>query len=107
MTLRASLVNFSNTFALKLGLFVVSSVSLCASSWADRQLAEMSLDEKIGQLFVVPVCPKSGDDGHYANLVTMLKIYHVGNLIVKHSDPLTQVQFLNQLQADSKRPLLV
>lgn len=66
----------------------------------------MTLDEKIGQLFMAPACPLRGDD-HWDDWMTLLNDYHVGNAILKHSDPLTQIQFLNRLQAASKYPLLV
>lgn len=93
MTLRAFLVSFFSPLIL-------------FASWADDRLAEMTLDEKIGQLFVMPVCPKR-EDGHFEDLFRLIREYHIGNVILKHSDPNTQIQFLKRLQAASKLPLLV
>ncbi len=89
-------------------VFLVSFFSpfLLIASWAEEELAKMSLDEKIGQLFVVPACPKRMDE-HVADLEQLFEKYPIGNVIVKQSDPLTQVRFLNRLQELSKRPLLV
>ncbi|MBU6446487.1 MAG: hypothetical protein KGQ49_03710, partial [Verrucomicrobia bacterium] len=74
------------------------------TAWAD--LAEMSLDEKIGQLFVMPACPKRGAE-HFEDLCTLIHECHVGSVIIKQSDPLTQVAFLNRLQSVSDHRLLV
>lgn len=67
---------------------------------------EMTIDQKIGQLFVAPACPLRGED-HWQDWMNLLEAFHVGNAIVKQSDPVTQVQFLNRLQKVSRIPLLV
>ncbi len=66
----------------------------------------MSLDEKIGQLFMIPVCPLR-EDSHFEDVFSVIKNYHIGSVIVKASDPISQVRVLNKLQAFSKLPLLV
>ncbi|MBX7066171.1 MAG: hypothetical protein K1X28_02960 [Parachlamydiales bacterium] len=66
----------------------------------------MTLEEKIGQLFVMPVCPRREDD-HFEDLLKIMREYHIGNVIVKQSDPATQIQFLKRLQEASILPLLV
>ena len=55
----------------------------------------MSLDEKIGQLFMVPSCPKR-NDYHLDDLKKLINDYHIGGVIVKQSDPESQINFLNQ-----------
>lgn len=86
-------------------LFFLIPAMLCAAA-AEDSLAKMTLDEKIGQLFVMPACPKRGED-HVEDLLKLMRECHVGNLILKQSDPLTQVRFLNRLEQASKLPLLV
>lgn len=76
------------------------------ADWAEEVLAKMTLDQKVGQLFMAPACPLRGDD-HWADWQRLLKEYHVGNAIMKQSDPVSQVQFLNRLQAESELPLLI
>lgn len=88
-------------------LFGLVAATLMLSSSPEEQLAKMSLEEKIGQILVVPVCPKRTDDVHYQDLITAIQTYHVGNLIVKQSEPLTQVQFLNHLQEKATIPLIM
>jgi beta-glucosidase-like glycosyl hydrolase len=89
---------------LKIFFFLIP-VLLCAAS-AEESLAKMTLEEKIGQLFVMPACPQRGED-HVEDLLKLMRECHIGNLILKQSDPLTQVRFLNRLQESSKLPLLV
>ena len=69
-------------------------------------LHQMSLDEKIGQLFMIPACPKR-DLSHLNDLKKVIKKFHVGGVIVKQSDPTTQIHFLNHLQFLSHQPLIV
>ncbi len=69
-------------------------------------LAALTLDEKIGQLFMAPACPLRGED-HWTDWQHLLTDYHIGNAIVKQSDPLSQVTFLRRLQAASPQPLLI
>lgn len=98
MIFPGSLASFSKAaFLLPLLLY---------GGWAEEQLNQMTLDEKIGQLFVAPACPKRGSD-HWADWQKLLKDYHVGNILVKQSDPLAQIEFLNRLQDESKLPMLV
>lgn len=72
----------------------------------ESMLREMTLDQKIGQLFVAPACPLRGED-HWADWMKILEDCHIGNAIVKQSDPITQVKFLNRLQNESEIPLLI
>ncbi|MBM3184640.1 MAG: glycoside hydrolase family 3 protein, partial [Chlamydiae bacterium] len=79
---------------------------LFCGTWAEKTLSQMTLDEKIGQLFVAPICPMRGED-HQKDWEILLGKFHIGNAIVKQSDPVTQVRCLNTLQKKSKRPLLI
>src|SRR3989344_2910978 len=96
MTSLGFLVSFFNLF------FPV----LLFASWAEDRLQEMTLEQKIGQLLVVPACPKRGED-HKADWRKLLQHFHVGHVMIKQSDPLTQVQFLNGLQKESALGLWV
>lgn len=75
-------------------------------SWVEEELGKMTLDQKIGQLFVAPACPLRDAD-HFADWLQIMKNYHIGNAIVKESDPISQVHFLNRLQKASELPLLI
>ncbi len=65
----------------------------------------MSLEEKIGQIFMAPACPFR-EEKHHQDLEELIKKYHVGNLILKAANPKAQVTMLNHLQSISNIPLL-
>ncbi len=72
--------------------------------WAS--LEQMTLEEKIGQLFVAPCAPLLGEE-HFADWERLVDEYHIGNALLKQSDPATQIQFLERLQKRSDIPLLI
>jgi len=87
-------------------LFILLPFFLFAQSISDKILNEMSLEEKIGQLIMAPACPKRKDH-HQKDLEELCEKYHIGGLIVKQSDPKSQIEALNHLQSFSNLPLLV
>lgn len=92
-------------FTIFFSFFILSS-NLFSNSLSEEILNKMSLDEKIGQLFFVPLCPKRKDD-HLKDIKRMINEYHIGGLIVKQSNPKEQIESLNYFQSLSKLPLLV
>ena len=85
-------------------IFLIMPIFVFSNS--QKLLENMSFDEKIGQLFMVPACPTK-EKAHLKDLENIIKKYHIGGVIVKQSDPKTQINFLNHLQKISKLPLLV
>lgn len=73
--------------------------------WAEERLAQMTVDEKIGQLFAVPISPPRGE-AHFQDLTSLFRTCHIGNMLLKQAHPLEQVSFLNSLQKASDLPLL-
>ncbi len=79
------------------------------SSWAGRQFRDMTLDEKIAQLFVVRI------DGEFQNATTpsyretvaLVEEFGAGGLIFGPGTPMTQIAMANDLQVKAERPLLV
>lgn len=72
-------------------------------------LANMSLDEKLGQLFFVSA---NGDftnvgDESYQRLQRLIKDYHIGGLIYFRGDIYGQAVMTNQLQSISEYPLWI
>ncbi|MBK9630507.1 MAG: serine hydrolase [Saprospiraceae bacterium] len=74
--------------------------------WIQKQLAEMSLDEKIGQLFMIRAYGRN-DSAHIQAVVDLITNYKVGGLCFFQGDPATQAQLTNLYQSLSKIPLLV
>lgn len=87
-------------------------------SWAEKTLKSLSLEEKVGQLFMIRVRVESlnGNSPSYFELRDRIHKYHIGALAMS-APPQGQardirrryevVTLLNQLQEESKLPLLV
>ena len=72
-------------FVLTCFLMVVSSVSLAQSQrWVDSTLASLSLEERVGQLFVVELAAlyTHQDDQASQSDLEMIRRYHVGSFIL-------------------------
>lgn len=76
------------------------------SAWADSLLRSMTLEEKIGQLFMIPAYSNRGTV-HRDHLEQIIKKYHPGGVIFFQGSPYKQARLTNHLQAVSKTPLLV
>ena len=73
----------------------------------EKILKNMSIDEKIGQLFMVQAYSNL-DENHEKFITEMIQKYHVGNLIFMKGVPKKQVQLTNKYQGlTSKVPLLI
>ncbi len=86
--------------------------------WAEKTLATLSLEEKVGQLFMIRLRVGSSgvENPEYARLSDSIRKYHIGSVAMSappgrrflHSDQRYEtVVMLNRLQTESKLPLLV
>ncbi|TVR29155.1 MAG: hypothetical protein EA390_10290 [Balneolaceae bacterium] len=75
----------------------------------DSLLSEMSLDEKIGQLFVVPAFGSftNDRDPELLRLKRIISKYHIGGVLFFRGDIYGQAMLTNQLQSVSKIPLWI
>ena len=80
--------------------------SLAQQKWADSILNTMSIDEKIGQLFMVQAYSNK-DEKHYNAIENLIEKYHIGGLIFMQGTALKQVKLTNKYQSISKTPLLI
>lgn len=74
--------------------------------WVDSIYNNMTLEEKIGQLFMVQVFSDKGV-AHKNEILQLVKEQHIGGVIFSKGGPVRQAKLNNQLQAASKIPLLV
>ena len=74
--------------------------------WVDSILNNMTIDEKIGQLFMVQAYSNL-DQKHEDFITEMITKYHVGNLIFMQGTPEKQAVLNNKYQAVSKLPLMI
>ncbi|REE80487.1 beta-glucosidase-like glycosyl hydrolase [Lutibacter oceani] len=74
--------------------------------WVENIMNKLSLDEKIGQLFMIQAYSNK-DKKHTAYVKKMIKKYHIGGLIFMQGTPEKQAELTNTYQATSKIPLLI
>ena len=74
--------------------------------WVDSILSSMTIDEKIGQLFMIQAYSNL-DSVHENEIKEMIEEYHVGNLIFMQGTPTKQAELTNKYQSLSKVPLML
>lgn len=73
--------------------------------WVDSIFQTMSLEEKAGQLFVLPA--SSYHTRHeIEELIAEINDHHIGGIVITQGGPKGTVELINQLQKVSKVPLL-
>jgi beta-N-acetylhexosaminidase len=86
--------------------------------WAEKTRKKLSLEEKVGQLFMIWTRAQflNVDSPQYAQLRDIMNRYHVGAFAMSvpydppflyKTEPYEAAQLLNNLQHDSKLPLLI
>ena len=83
-----------------------STDSLAQELWVTDLLDSMSLDEKIGQLFMIRAHSDKGSE-HIKEVKYLIEKYHVGSLCFFQGTPEKQAELTNQYQSISRIPLLV
>jgi beta-glucosidase-like glycosyl hydrolase/CubicO group peptidase (beta-lactamase class C family) len=76
------------------------------SAWALDVLSKMSLDEKVGQLFMVAAYSNKGEQ-HKSEIDKLVKDEHIGGLIFFQGNPATQARLTNLYQMHAKVPLMI
>jgi beta-N-acetylhexosaminidase len=86
--------------------------------WAEKTLHKMSVEEKVGQLFMIWTRAEflNADSATYQQLRDTMNKYHVGSFAMTvpyeppflyKSGPYEAAELLNRMQSDSKLPLLI
>ena len=76
------------------------------TQWVDSTLSSMSLEQRIGQLFMVAAYSNKGEE-HKAYIEKLIKEYNIGGLIFFQGGPVRQIRLTNHYQEISKTPLLI
>lgn len=74
--------------------------------WVDSTYAQLSFDEKIGQLFMVMAFSEQGKE-HFDAISKNIDENKIGGVIFSLGGPLGQTDWLNRFQKKSKIPLLI
>ena len=80
--------------------------TLAQQKWVDTLLYNMTIDEKIGQLFMVAAYSNK-DENHEKFISGLIEKDHLGALIFFQDVPLKQAELTNKYQSQSKIPLLI
>ena len=85
---------------------LVTKDSLAQKTWVDRQYEKMTLNEKLGQLFMVSVASNQSKQAtdQIKNLIIK---ENLGGVIFSKGGPVRQALLTNEYQAASKFPLLI
>lgn len=81
----------------------VDSIQL---KWVDEKYNSMSLDEKVGQLFIVAAY-SNRDEKHENEILKLIQEEHIGGLIFMQDQAVKQIDLTNRYQSASKIPLLI
>lgn len=74
--------------------------------WVDSVFNRMSLEEQIGQLFMVIADPKS-DSRNIQRLMRFIHEMKIGGILFHKGNPVTQAEITNRLQKVSRIPLMI
>jgi len=85
---------------------LVTRDSVAQERWVDSVMSTMSLEEKIGQLFMVAAYTNRDAD-HEKEISRLIERYHIGGLIFFQDQAVKQVELTNHYQSLSRIPLLV
>ncbi len=85
---------------------LVTRDSLDQQQWVDAQYNGMSLDEKLGQLFMVMVASDQ-DPAAIDKVESLITEQHIGGVIFSTGGPVRQAKLTNRFQSASKMPLMI
>ena len=76
------------------------------TAWVDSIYSKMTVQEKIGQLFMVSAYSNK-DSVHVNQISKMIEDYKIGNVIFFQGGPVRQAKLTNLYQSKSKVPLMI
>ncbi|MFK5981985.1 MAG: glycoside hydrolase family 3 N-terminal domain-containing protein [Flavobacteriaceae bacterium] len=93
-------------FAQQINPLIVEKDQINQKKWVDSIYNNMSLQEKIGQLFMVDVFSKS-PKAKIDKIDSLIKNQHIGGIIFSKGGPKRQAILNNRFQENSKVPLIM
>jgi beta-glucosidase-like glycosyl hydrolase len=85
---------------------LITKDSIAQQKWTDSILSQMTMDQKIGQLFMLAAYTNK-DKKHTDYIESVIKKYEIGGLIFMQGTPEEQVKWNNKYQELSKVPLMI
>ncbi len=85
-----------------------SCVTSFKESWSDSLIKTLTLDQKIGQLFMVAAWSDEKKESYNPTQIeTLIKNNGIGGIIFFQGGPVRQAKLTNRFQSKSKIPLLI
>lgn len=81
-------------------------IVLPENEWVDSTLKSLTIEQKIGQLFMVATF-SNRDESHYKYIDKLINDYQIGGLIFFQGGPVGQAQLTNRYQSHSNIPLFI
>ena len=71
-----------------------------ANPWVEKTLAQMTLREKLGQMFIYHLDAnfKTDDDPAWQKIVSLVQTHHLGGVHLWRGEPYATVYLTNRLQ---------
>src|SRR6056297_188316 len=85
---------------------LVTKDSLAQSQWIELQYNAMSLEQKMGQLFMVSIESRQSKEAT-DRIKNLIKAHQIGGVIFSRGGPVRQAKLCNEYQSASKIPLLI
>ncbi len=75
--------------------------------WADSLISTMTVEEKVGQLFIVSAYASKKRENETERVLKLIKDHHVGGILFFQGSPTQQVKLTNKFQLASRLPLWI
>jgi beta-N-acetylhexosaminidase len=76
-----------------------------AAKWVDSLYQSLTLEQRIGQLYMVPVYPDETGIKTYQQALSLMQTYQIGGIIFMQGNPITAAHWINEFNAKSRVPL--
>ena len=93
-------------FSLLYWLPSLAFAQLDQNQWAENQLSTMTLDEKVGQFFMIAAYSNK-DEAHAQRIENLILNQKIGGVIFFQGSPFPQAVLTNRYQNLAKTPLLI
>ncbi len=77
-----------------------------AQKWVNQKYANLSQEDKLGQLFIVALYTNKGEE-HIKQVRHLVEKEHIGGLILMQDDAERHIQLVNEFQQKSPIPLMI
>ena len=88
------------------GVFFNVTAQSHKTQWVDSVFSSLSVEEKIGQLFMLNVPPRASGDA-IKEIENEIKSHEIGGIIFQQENPYQQAAAIEKFQSVSKIPLLI